>query len=159
MAQFLVLEEDRRQFEQIKQCLQTKGHKAWRASTSAEAFEFLGQYSVDLILSAINLENSDVFEFLRQLKGDEKLKRITFVFYCTEQERCDRYATPAIEEAGKALGAHKYALLPAFDANRFWEQLADCIPAHVLKNNSLGGEVKMYSLTDFAWTKPKQKAG
>ncbi len=158
VAQILVLEEDNRQFEQIKQCLQTNGHKAWRAFTIAEAFEFLRKYGMDLVLSAVNLENSDVFKVLHGVTNGEQQKNLAFVFYCTDKERCDRYATSGIMAAGKALGARKYILLSGFDANRFWAELEDCIPQNAQKNDSLGSQITTYSLSDFSWTDPPRKA-
>ncbi|HEY9791752.1 MAG TPA: response regulator [Candidatus Obscuribacterales bacterium] len=159
MAQFLFLEENRRQFEQVKQCLQERGHKAWQADKAASAFDFLSQYGVDVIISAINLENSDVFEFLRRVKESEKLKKIPVVFFCADEELGQRYATAVITKAGKTLGARKYILLPQFDGNRFWDELEECIPSTAQKNDALGGEVKTYSMTEFAWTQSIRKAG
>lgn len=151
MGQILVIEEDRREFEQIKQCVEAKGHKLWRAANGAEATQFLQQYEVAVILSAINLEDMDVFEFLRSVKSNEQLRNIPFIFYCTDQARHDRYGTKVIQAAGKALGARKYILLSQFNANQFWDELQDCIPERSMKRDALGGQVKTYSLAQISW--------
>jgi CheY-like chemotaxis protein len=158
MAQFLVIEEDGRQFEHIKTCLQAKGHKAWRATTAAEALQFLQRYGIDLILSAIKLDKVDVFKLLREIKNTDGVKDINFVFYCLEQEKCERYATDVIVNAGKALGARKYILLQQFNAVRFWEELEEAVPAKAQKNDSLGGPVSTYSLSSFSWNDRTQKS-
>lgn len=158
MAQVLVIEQDGRQFEQLKQCFLAKGHKAWRATTVAEALTFLNRYGVDLILCTVHLEEGDVFEFLRTVKSSAKQKHIPFVFYCLDELRRERFATPVITCAGKALGARKYVLLTKFDGARFWDEVEDCIPENSLKNDSLGGEVIKYSLSDLSWTKGAKKA-
>jgi CheY-like chemotaxis protein len=157
MAQILVFEDDLRHFGQITHCIEGKGHKTWRAANVVEAVDFLTKYSIDLILSSVYLEKSDVFEVLRYTKNTEQLARIPFVFYCTDDDRCNRYATPVIMSAGKALGARKYITMPKFNPVHFWESLQECIPETAQKRDSLGGQVTTYSITDMSWISPERR--
>jgi CheY-like chemotaxis protein len=148
MAQILVLEEDIKQFEPIKQLLNSKGHTAWRVTKTAEALEFLNKYDLDLIISAVNLESSDVFEFLRCVKSSPNLNKIPVVFHCSEKRRCERYANNVITAAARALGARKYILLPEFDEVKLWLELQDCLQEPLPRRDVVTERVNVYALND-----------
>jgi CheY-like chemotaxis protein len=150
MAQILVLEENRAIYSQIRECVEAKGHKAWRVCSLEEGLTFLGRYEVSLIISGVRLENADVFEFLRTVKEKKTTQNIPVVFVSANADENDRYATDVIRNAGKSLGARKYIVLPKFDANAFWKELEECFPQGASKRDALGGAVKTYSLGEVA---------
>lgn len=141
MSQILVLEEDSAFYEQLKTCLEAKGHRTWRVASVEEGHQFLSRYEVALIISGLRLESADVFQFLRSVKSDDATKNIPFVFVSCNPDHVDRFATESIRRAGMSLGACKYILSTKFDANRFWESLEHCLPASASKRDALGSRV------------------
>ncbi len=150
MGQILILEEDGASFQQIKQFVEGKGHLVWHFTNTSEALAFLKQYEVGLIISAVNLGDSDVLNFLRTVKANSSMQKIPFVFYCVEPERYEKYATDASIRSARILGARKFILMPEFSANAVWEQLEDCLAETSQKRDTLGSQVKTYSLSDLS---------
>jgi CheY-like chemotaxis protein len=160
MAQILILEEDKKQFVMIKQCVEEKGHKVFWSARSSEALESLNQFTFDLIISAVNLEGSDPLEFLRTVKECPQRSKIPFVFCCSDQERDAQYANPAVQSGVKALGAQKFIVLGSADGTaQLWEQLQDCLPEGNRKTDVLGGPVKTYSIAELTSLSGQRKAG
>jgi CheY-like chemotaxis protein len=153
MAQILILEEDKRQFQMIKQCVEAKGHKTFWTSKTHEAVQLLNRFNFDLVISAVKLESGDVFDFLRQLNSSEQFRDLPVVFCCADQDRIARFANPVVTAAGLSLGVRKYILLPDFNAaDQLWNELKDCLPEGVPAKDVLGGHVKTYSLASLSWS-------
>lgn len=150
MGQIVVVEEDGAAFQQFKQCVESKGHLVWHFNNTSEAQSFLKQYDPALIVCAVHLQNDDVFKFLSSVKENSATEKIPFVFYCAEPDRFNEFATPELVKKGKILGARKYILLTQFNANALLEQLNDCLGDAATKRDTLGGQVKTYSLSDLA---------
>jgi CheY-like chemotaxis protein len=156
MAQILILEQDKRHFQLVKNCLETKGHTVLWTAKTAEGLELLSKYTFDLIVSAVNLDTDDVFEFLRAVRNGLQSKTIPVVFCCADPDRSARFATSVIRGAAKSLGARKYILLPGFDATaQLWEELQECLPENAIKKDVLGGPVQTYSINASFWTAQK----
>jgi hypothetical protein len=121
MAQILVMENDLYRFQQIKKCLADNGHIAWRAASPQDGLLFLDQYCIDAVLYFSGLNETEVSNFLSEIA----------------------------ERKGKPVSALSYG--EEFDAKLFWEQVQQIMPATARKNDSLGGEVKTYSLHEVNW--------
>lgn len=121
MAQILVLENDLYRFQQVKTCLADNGHIAWRAASAQDGLMFLDQYCIDAVLYFSEMDQTDVGNFLSEI-AERKGKHIPSLAYGAE-----------------------------FEPKAFWEQVQQIMPATARKNDSLGGEVKTYSLHEVSW--------
>jgi CheY-like chemotaxis protein len=148
MAQILILEENRREFDQLRRCIESNGHTVWRSTKINDALDFLRRYKIDLIISAIALDEVDVFDFLRAVKNNGDTASIPFVFYCADNAQHERYATDTIKAAGNVLGTRKFIFLPEFNGKKLWEELSECMPQTALKRDSLGSAVTTYPISD-----------
>lgn len=152
MAQILILEQHKRQFQFVKQCVEAKGHKLFWSAKPDEALQSLEKFAFDLIICAVNLDDGDVFEFLRAVKENKATAAIPFVFCSADQDRTQRFATSVIKAGGQALGARKYILPSSYDASaELWNELQDCLPEESLKKDVLGGPVKTYSIAQLSY--------
>jgi CheY-like chemotaxis protein len=159
MAQILILEQHKRQFQFVKECVEAKGHKLFWSAKPDEALQSLEKFAFDLIICAVNLDDADVFDFLRAVKLNKTTADIPFVFCSADQDRTQRFATTVIKAGGKALGARKYILPTGFGATaELWSELQDCLPEESLKKDVLGGPVKTYSIAQLSSTR-ELKAG
>ncbi len=152
MGQILLLEEDKREFDQLRRCIESNGHNVWKTTNIPDALTFLNDYKVDLIISAINLENVDVFDFLGAVKINNKTQPIPFVFYSANKAQHERYATEIIRAAAKAMGARKYVLLNEFDSKKAWAEISEGLPDNVTRRDSLGGQVTTYRLSEISYS-------
>lgn len=121
MAQILVMENDLYRFQQIKKCLADNGHIAWRTTSARDGLLFLDQYCIDAVLYFSGLDEKEVASFLSEIA----------------------------ERKGNAVSAMSYG--EEFDSKLFWEKVQQIMPATARKNDSLGGEVKTYSLHEVNW--------
>lgn len=150
MGQIVIVEEDAVVLQQLKQCLEAKGHLVWHFTNTAEALVFLNQYEPGLIICSVCVTNTDSIDFLRTLKNSPFSQKVPFVFYCAQPEQQHQYITDARMKSAKILGAKKYIINSDFNANAVWEQLQDCLAETSLKRDTLGSQVRTYSLSDLS---------
>jgi PAS domain S-box-containing protein len=82
------------------------GYEVISAHNGIEALQKLGQEKVDLIISDILMPQMDGFELCRQVKEQEDLRHIPFIFYsATYTEKKD-------QELGLRLGALRFIVKP-----------------------------------------------
>jgi PAS domain S-box-containing protein len=86
--------------------LKSRGYDVILSRDGVEALEKLQENSVDLIISDILMPKMDGYKLCREIKKDESLKDIPFVFYTAT------YTSKADEEFALSLGADRFIIKP-----------------------------------------------
>ena len=76
------------------------------ANNGVEALKVLNDEKVDVIISDVLMPKMDGFQFCREVKKQERLKDIPFIFYTAN------YTDPEDEKFGLSLGADAYLIKP-----------------------------------------------
>ncbi len=90
----------------LRQALESEKYTVIEAINGMEALEAAHQDPPDMIISDIMMPEMDGFELCLQVKSDEALKSIPFIFYTAT------YLDIEDEELGKLLGADQYFIKP-----------------------------------------------
>jgi CheY-like chemotaxis protein len=90
----------------LEAMLRGAGYAVVSAENGVEALHALGKQHIDLIVSDILMPQMDGFRLCREVKSDEKLKPIPFVFYTAT------YTDTKDEELGLSLGASRFLIKP-----------------------------------------------
>lgn len=93
----------------------------------AEAFEILSREPIQLIVSAVHLEDSDSYEFLNRVKTSPRWQEIPFVFLCLKRTQIASYVDHVLALAAKALGASMYASLDKHNRGKIQSDIASCL--------------------------------
>lgn len=93
------------------------------ARDGQEGLELAGLHRPDIIISDGLMPNVDGFQFLKNIKVDEVLKSIPFIFYSAV------YVGSKEEELSYSLGAEAFIFKPK-DPNEFWEELCSILKKH-----------------------------
>ncbi len=106
-ATLAIIDDDAGMLESLRMTLEQEGFDVRAFDSSDEAFRYLREHSVDLILSDINLETSTMggFAFYQKVRELEHLNRIPFMFLSGLTDE-------AIVCAGKELGVDDYITKP-----------------------------------------------
>ncbi len=121
--------------EKLKETCKKAGHQVVPVLTIAEAMAFLDTRDhVDVIISAVHLEEESVFEFLKRVKAPDSMhKDVAFVMLCMEPNPLASTINKSTALAGKLLGADKYVYMPSFDAERLMNEVEPLLPPVPLK--------------------------
>src|SRR5688572_11880830 len=111
--------------------LSGRGYAVTRASHGREALEKARAQIFDLLISDIMMPVMDGFQLCRQIKTDERLKRIPFVFYT------EAYTGANDEAFALALGAEAFIVKPS-EPDAFLERL-EAILRHPLTSKPSAG--------------------
>jgi CheY-like chemotaxis protein/signal transduction histidine kinase len=103
----LIVEDYQRDREFIETFLSKNGYKVVSVRDGIEALEKLHSAAFDLIISDVLMPRMDGFQLCREVKNDEKLSSIPFVFYTAH------YTDAKDEELLRSLGATRYLVKPA----------------------------------------------
>lgn len=90
----------------LRKTLESAGHEVDAASDGAEALKIAKKAPYNIIISDILMPGMDGFRFCREIKNDEELKSIPFIFYTAS------YRDPEDERLGMSLGASRYIYKP-----------------------------------------------
>jgi len=123
--------ENRENIELLKVTCKLAGHQVVPVYTIGEAMAFLDTKDhVDVIISAVHLEEESVFEFIKKVKAPESIhKDVPFVMLCMQPNPLAMVINKSTELAGKLMGADKYLYMPAFDADRLMAEVKPLLPA------------------------------
>ena len=115
-SRILTLEEDPVRVAELRQALDTPGHKLFSFSSTAKALEFLSNSQVDLILCDVHFETSSAFDFLKEVKQINRASGSPFLFYCIEPSNLTKPFAKNILAAARKLGARDVLFVEDFDA-------------------------------------------
>jgi len=90
----------------LKTILKGNGYEVTTAKNGVEALDKLKEESVDIIISDILMPRMDGFQFCRECKKDDGLKKIPFIFYTAT------YTSKKDEEFALSLGAERFVRKP-----------------------------------------------
>jgi len=90
----------------LKKTLESVGHTVEAATNGKEALKIARESPPDMIISDILMPVMDGFRFCKEVKGDDELKAIPFVFYTAT------YTDSRDEELALGLGADRFIVKP-----------------------------------------------
>jgi len=90
----------------LEALLRGHGHTVDSASDGQSALQLAGRNGYDLIISDILMPRMDGFQFCRELKKDERLRHIPFIFYTAT------YTDPRDAAFALSLGADRFLIKP-----------------------------------------------
>lgn len=128
--------------DKLKEAWKDAGHQVVPVLTIAQAMAFLDSRDhVDLIISAVHLEEESVFEFLQRVKAPDSMhKEVPFVMLCMEPNPLASALNKSTALAGKLLGADKYVYMPQFDAAHLIAQVEPLLAAFPKKETEANPE-------------------
>ncbi len=129
VALIVALMEHPEQHRLVKGCLEGAGHKVMVADSFVGAKTALQENSFDLIISDVHLENGgSVFDFLKWVKSNPKLKPIPFVLFSLEPTKLAKYLADGVQTAARTFGAAKYISMDKFDAEILIREITELLP-------------------------------
>jgi CheY-like chemotaxis protein len=126
----ILMLENPENIEKLKECCRHAGHEVVPVRTIHEAMAFLDSKDhVDLIISAVHLQNESVLEFLTRVKSDDSMhKEVVFVMLCLDPGQIGSVTNDLNAQTGRMLGADKYLLMPIFAADQLMVEIAELLP-------------------------------
>jgi PAS domain S-box-containing protein len=104
----------------MESMLRGHGYEVVSAHNGTEALQKLEEQPVDLIISDILMPHMDGFQLCREVKKNDRLKKIPFVFYTAT------YTDKKDEVLALSLGASRFIIKPA-EPDRFLEIISSVI--------------------------------
>ena len=98
--------------------LELEGYEVVGAFDGVDALEKLRESRFDLVVSDLNMPRMDGLQLLENIRNDEAIKGVRFVFVTTVDD-------PATRAQAAALGADKYILKSSFEQ----DDLVDSVQA------------------------------
>ena len=77
----LIVDDNNDDRKMLRYVLETHGHDVMEACNGQEGLQTASAHRLDLIISDVFMPVMDGFQFLKAIKGDEKLRSIPFIFY------------------------------------------------------------------------------
>lgn len=102
----LIVDDVDESLDLLKEVFETMDYFVLTASNGVEALKILNDERVDVIISDVLMPKMDGFQFCREVKKQERLKDIPFIFYTAN------YTDPEDEKFGLSLGADAYLIKP-----------------------------------------------
>ncbi|MBF0495241.1 MAG: PAS domain S-box protein [Deltaproteobacteria bacterium] len=102
----LIVDDDDNSRIYLERALKAQGYSVESASNGTQALDLARHSPPDMIISDILMPEMDGFMFCRQVKEDERLKRIPFVFYSAT------YCEKDDEKLAMNLGASRFIVKP-----------------------------------------------
>lgn len=123
MTKILVADDNEQNIYLLKVLLESKGYDLILARNGLEALKAARKHKPDLIISDILMPGLDGFGLCRNIKTDDALKMIPFIFYTAT------YTDPKDEELASSLGAERFIRKPA-EPNKFALIVGDVLKQH-----------------------------
>ena len=115
--------------EQLKSSCKKCGYAVIGSTTIEEAWLFLnGKDHVDVIVCAAHLEEESMFQFLKDVRANERHGNAAFLILSLEPGQAGARMDRSTERAGMLLGADGYLLMPIFDAPELIAQIQKLQP-------------------------------
>jgi len=102
----LIVDDDADSRAYLEQALRSRGYTVESADNGVAGLKMAAQAPPDMIISDIMMPEMDGFELCRQLKTDEQLCAIPFVFYTAT------YIDPKDERLAMSMGASRFLIKP-----------------------------------------------
>ena len=119
----LIVDDIKENIYMLKSLFQGYGYNVETAADGVEALEKASREDFDIIVSDILMPRMDGFQLCREVKKDEKLKKIAFVFYTAT------YTEPSDEEFALSLGAERFIVKP-IDPDDFMKIMEDVVKSY-----------------------------
>lgn len=127
MARILVLQEMEQNISNLKEALLPRGHELVFVRHELKALQRLQHEHFDLIVCAVYLQESDVFDFTKALKHHPTLKNIPLVFYCSAVSSFARSVRGGLKIAAETMGVDLYLTMEKFDPELMARQIETCL--------------------------------
>jgi CheY-like chemotaxis protein len=113
----ILILEDSGNIDKLKEICKRAGHEVVPVLTIKEALAFLDRRDhVDVIVTAVHLENESVFEFLQRVKKPDSVHvNVPVLMLCSEPSQIGVASNTAVEIAASWMGADRYIFMPVFD--------------------------------------------
>lgn len=129
--------------EQLKTACKECGYVVIGSTTIQEAWAFLdGKDHVDVIVCAAHLEEESMFQFLKDVRDNERHGDAAFLILSLEPGEAGTRMDRSTERAGMLLGADGYLLMPVFDATELVVQIQKHQPRIPMLQQSATAEEK-----------------
>ncbi|MBX3150315.1 MAG: hypothetical protein K2Z81_09220 [Cyanobacteria bacterium] len=108
---------------------QAAGHEVVAVTRIAEAMHFLNTKDhVDVVVSAVHLEQESVFDFLKEMKKSPLHKDVPFMMLCSEPGEFAMAVNRSVQSAATVMGVDKYLTMPEYDVHRLMKEIVAMIP-------------------------------
>ena len=94
----LIIDDDITIRKLLSHQLKVNNYKTWEAESADEAFNYLENQNIDLVLCDVNLGKMDGFTFCKKVRESENYKLIPFIFVTSKSSYEDK--TRALEVGG-----------------------------------------------------------
>lgn len=116
----LIVEDSIRDRQLLRCAIEHQGQEVVEAANGQQGLEAAARHRPDLIISDALMPVMDGFEFLRQMKKDEHLRHIPFVFFSAV------YTGAREEELARALGAVAFIEKP-LTPKKLWDRIEQAL--------------------------------
>lgn len=129
--------------EQLKSACKKCGYAVIGATTINEAWAFLdGKNHVDVIVCAAHLQEESMFQFLKDVRDNEKHGKAAFLILSLEPGTSGARLDRSTKRAGMLLGADGYMVMPVFDAPELLAQIEKLKPLIPMLQQSTNAQEK-----------------
>ena len=126
MTRILVLQEMEQNIINLKEALGAKYELVF-ARHELKALELAQHEQFDLIICAVYLEQSDVFDFTRAVKSHPNSRDIPLVFYCSAISTFARSVRNGLKIAADSMGVDLFVTMEVFDGPELERQIEECL--------------------------------
>jgi CheY-like chemotaxis protein len=113
MANILILQEHAGSMQALRKSL-GEHHRLHFVSDVPAAMKFLNNSQIDLIIARVHLEEGNVFEFIRAIKENIKLKNIPLVCFCGSRSEIAHTIDHTLARVSAVFGVDRYISLDRY---------------------------------------------
>lgn len=107
-----------------------EGHEVVPIVSVAEGMRFLTTKDhIDVVISAVYLEDEDVFEFLKEIRQAPIHKDVKFMMICSDPSALANVLNKSVQTAAEVMGVDKYLMMTDYDIERLMKELKAILPA------------------------------